>query len=259
MKPCVEKEAEKLSSVILTTTCLSIMQTMETAGSLLSLLVACCIQTSCWVQSAKCTAKTNKKMVFYIEACYSGSMFIKKLQKDIGVYAVTAANDHESSWSCYYDEKRKTSLADSFSIKWMLDSEQHGTQHRTLAEQFQAVKSQVRLSHVCNFTVPEPTDYVRSWDVKYHSLLRQLEKATTTEERLDLLKEMEVEEKTKQDIEDSLKQIAVQLVSEPSYMFAATTKETTLLAEHCYESAVDAYTKACYQFQEYDYAMKDLQ
>merc|ERR1719494_74154 len=283
MKPCVEKEAEKLSSVILTTTCLSIMQTMETAGSLLSLLVACCIQTSCWVQSAKCTAKTNKKMVFYIEACYSGSMFIKKLQKDIGVYAVTAANDHESSWSCYYDEKRKTSLADSFSIKWMLDSEQHGTQHRTLAEQFQAVKSQVRLSHVCNFgdangmggmklsefqgsssfaysnfTVPEPTDYVRSWDVKYHSLLRQLEKATTTEERLDLLKEMEIEEKTKQDIEDSLKQIAVQLVSEPSYMFAATTKETTLLAEHCYESAVDAYTKACYQFQEYDYAMKDL-
>ena len=39
------------------------------------------------------------------------------------VFAVTAANDHESSWSCYYDNKRKTSLADSFSINWMRDSE----------------------------------------------------------------------------------------------------------------------------------------
>jgi len=224
-----------------------------------------------------------KKMVFYIEACYSGSMFIKKLQKDIGVYAVTAANDHESSWSCYYDEKRRTSLADDFSIKWMLDSEQHGTKHRTLAEQFQAVKSQVRLSHVCNFgdangmggmslsefqgsstysysnvTLPEPTDLVRSWDVKYHSLFKQLEKATSTEERLQLLKEMETEEKTKQAVEDSLKQIAVQLVADPSYMFAASTKETSLLEDYCYEKAVDLFTQTCYHFQEYDYAMKGL-
>ena len=36
---------------------------------------------------------------------------------------------------------------------------------------------------------------MRSWDVKYHSLLKQLEVATTTEERLTLLKEMEKEEK----------------------------------------------------------------
>jgi len=225
-----------------------------------------------------------KKMVFYIEACYSGSMFIKRLRDDIGVFAVTAANDHESSWSCYYDDKRRTSLADDFSIKWMLDSEQHGTSSRTLAQQFQAVKSQVRLSHVCNFgdkngmggmklsefqgsagysysnftAPPPPTDFVRSWDVKYHSLLKQLEKQTATEERLKLLKEMEVEEKTKQKIEGSLKQIAVQLVAEPSYMFAAATKETSWSEEYCYEQAVDTFTKKCYQFQEYDYAMKDL-
>merc|ERR1719283_394908 len=61
MKPCEEKEAEKLSSVILTTTCLSIMQTMETVASLLSLLVACCIQINCLVRSVKCTAKTNTR------------------------------------------------------------------------------------------------------------------------------------------------------------------------------------------------------
>jgi len=228
-----------------------------------------------------------KKMVFYIEACYSGSMFINKLNKDIGVFAVTAANDHESSWSCYYDEKRKTSLADSFSIAWMLDSERHGTNHRTLAQQFESVKSSVRLSHVCNFgdtngmggmklsdfqgssnnqystsyanfSLPAETTQIRSWDVKYHSLFKQLEAATTTEERLRLLKEMEFEEKTKQEIESTLKKIAVSLTSQPEYMFAASTKETTLLEDYCYEKSVDTFISKCYKFQDYDYALRDL-
>lgn len=39
------------------------------------------------------------------------------------VYAITAANERESSWSAYYDQQRKTPLADDFSVKWMADSE----------------------------------------------------------------------------------------------------------------------------------------
>ena len=38
-----------------------------------------------------------KELVFYLEACESGSMF-QTLPKDIGVFATTAANAQESSW-----------------------------------------------------------------------------------------------------------------------------------------------------------------
>ena len=40
------------------------------------------------------------KFVLYIEACYSGSMFLN-LPEDLKIVAVTAANDQESSWGWY--------------------------------------------------------------------------------------------------------------------------------------------------------------
>ena len=47
-----------------------------------------------------------KKMVFYLEACEAGSMFEGLLPKDINIYAMTAANAHESSFGtyCYPDD-----------------------------------------------------------------------------------------------------------------------------------------------------------
>ncbi|GAA6075950.1 legumain, partial [Tachysurus ichikawai] len=38
-------------------------------------------------------------------------------------YATTAANTHESSYACYYDEARDTYLGDLYSVKWMEDSD----------------------------------------------------------------------------------------------------------------------------------------
>lgn len=39
------------------------------------------------------------------------------------VYATTASNSHESSYACYYDEKRDTYLGDWYSVNWMEDSD----------------------------------------------------------------------------------------------------------------------------------------
>lgn len=39
------------------------------------------------------------------------------------VYATTAANPTESSYACYYDEKRSTYLGDWYSVNWMEDSD----------------------------------------------------------------------------------------------------------------------------------------
>lgn len=39
------------------------------------------------------------------------------------MYATTAANAKESSYACYYDEKRDTYLGDWYSVNWMEDSD----------------------------------------------------------------------------------------------------------------------------------------
>ena len=45
--------------------------------------------------------------MIYLEACFSGSMFEKHLPLNHNIFAVTAANTEESSYSAYYDPIRK--------------------------------------------------------------------------------------------------------------------------------------------------------
>uniref|UniRef100_A0A1I8ET75 legumain n=1 Tax=Wuchereria bancrofti TaxID=6293 RepID=A0A1I8ET75_WUCBA len=107
------------------------------------------------------------RLVFYMEACESGSMFAKVLPKNIDVYAVTAANSHESSWGCYCDNKMKLPcLGDCFSINWIVNSEkllerflisslffclQEDLSRETLASQFEIVKQKTNTSHVMHY------------------------------------------------------------------------------------------------------------
>ncbi|KAM9777492.1 legumain [Neosynchiropus ocellatus] len=91
-----------------------------------------------------------KKMVFYIEACESGSM-MTDLPADIDVYATTAANSHESSYACYFDEKRDTYLGDWYSVNWMEDSDAEDLRKETLMKQFKVVRSHTNTSHVQQF------------------------------------------------------------------------------------------------------------
>lgn len=59
------------------------------------------------------------KLVFYVEACESGSMFENILSPMIEVYATTASNSTASSFACYYDPEVKTFLGDVYSVKWL--------------------------------------------------------------------------------------------------------------------------------------------
>jgi hypothetical protein len=58
------------------------------------------------------------KMILYVEACESGSIFNcynKILPSNISVYAVTAATPFESSYACYEDSYAHTYIGDCFS------------------------------------------------------------------------------------------------------------------------------------------------
>lgn len=97
-----------------------------------------------------------KELVFYMEACESGSMF-QELPTGIHMYATTAANAHESSWGTYCMPNDKVDgtelhscLGDLYSVTWMEDSDalQPG---ETIATQTATVMQLVNKSHVQEF------------------------------------------------------------------------------------------------------------
>lgn len=103
--------------------------------------------------------KLYNKLIFYIESCYSGSMFEGLLPSDLNVYATTAANAHESSWGYYCEEDAKVNgtligscLGDEYSIRWMEHTESiEDLTKVTLQEQFETVKKLTLKSHVMQY------------------------------------------------------------------------------------------------------------
>ncbi|GFY69769.1 legumain [Trichonephila inaurata madagascariensis] len=91
------------------------------------------------------------KMVIYIEVCKSGSMFENILLNNINVYATTAPNSEESSYACYFDDKRGTYLGNSYSAHWMEDSDQDVLTTETLQKQYKIVKKEITESHAQEF------------------------------------------------------------------------------------------------------------
>ena len=98
--------------------------------------------------------KKFAKLTFYVEACESGSIFQDILPKDINVYVTTAANADESSWGCYcppHDDKRGTCLGDTYSVKWMENSDSADLHTETLQQQYEIVKNETDKSHVMQY------------------------------------------------------------------------------------------------------------
>jgi len=94
--------------------------------------------------------KQYYQMVLYIEACESGSVF-EHMDTDINVFVTTAANADESSYACYFDDKRQTYLGDVYSIKWLEDSDKENLNTETLSNQFKLVKQETNTSHVMEY------------------------------------------------------------------------------------------------------------
>jgi len=87
---------------------------------------------------------TYKEMTIYLEACHSGSMFEGILQKELNIYAVTAANPDQNSKMTYCYESTLapgTCIGAVFSNNWMDDVIIENTEVVTLEKQFEIVKA----------------------------------------------------------------------------------------------------------------------
>jgi len=99
-----------------------------------------------------------KKLVFYLEACESGSMFDGLLPAEYNIYATTASNPDESSWGTYCPPddmvdgvEMNSCLGDLYSVNWMEDADNDPDMKETLQQQFVNVVNTTTLSHVMQY------------------------------------------------------------------------------------------------------------
>lgn len=95
-----------------------------------------------------------KKLVFYLEACESGSMFLK-LPNNTGIYALSAANPTESSWATYCSPNDViqgkhigSCLGDLFSCNFIEETEKDNFLTEKLNDQFLKLKYMTTESEV---------------------------------------------------------------------------------------------------------------
>jgi len=98
-----------------------------------------------------------KRMVFYLEACESGSMFEKILPANISVYATTASNASQPSWGTFCPPhdvvngvQLNTCLGDLYSVNWMENAQKAGMRE-TLQNGFEVVKKETNKSTVMQY------------------------------------------------------------------------------------------------------------
>jgi len=99
------------------------------------------------------TNKMYKKLVFYMEACESGSMFDDATMPP-NFYATTATDASSSSWGTYCPGMKPGSMVDGkdigsclgdlYSIAWMEDTDAKDVTE-TIEQQFKAVKAEVKV------------------------------------------------------------------------------------------------------------------
>ena len=94
--------------------------------------------------------KQYNSIVFYLEACESGSMFNNLLPSNMSIFAMTAANPDESSYACCYDPVINIYLGDLFSVNWLENSDSfEAVANETFSKQFLTVKAETNTSSVC--------------------------------------------------------------------------------------------------------------
>ncbi|PON87664.1 Peptidase C13, legumain [Trema orientale] len=98
------------------------------------------------VLKQKHEANGYKSLVFYLEACESGSMFEGLLPSNISIYATTASNATENSWAEYCPDygapqEYDTCLGDLYSISWLEDCDAKDLRTETLEQQYVSVRN----------------------------------------------------------------------------------------------------------------------
>ncbi|CAI2354904.1 unnamed protein product [Caenorhabditis sp. 36 PRJEB53466] len=230
--------------------------------------------------------KKYSQLVFYLEACESGSMFDSVLRADMDIYAITAANGHESSWGTFCEnDMNLPCLGDLFSVNWMTDSDGEDLKSETLEFQYEMVKKETNLSHVMQFgdkdiakeTVAlfqgdkEDREYTddyelsasrsvnwpsRDVELNHLTLLLKQENDVMAANKLEY-KIRKIKE-TRRAIKKSVHMIVEKFFEGESedLISRVLTQTRPVLDLRCHHMTVNIFKKYCIDFNRYEYAMK---
>lgn len=235
--------------------------------------------------------KRYKELVFYVEACESGSMFKGYLPRNLNIFVTTAANTHESSWGTYCPPmsvvngtRLSTCLGDLYSVNWMQDSDVADLSKESLKEQYEKVKRLTKRSHVLEFgskLIPvEPVgDFQSTLDANETVKASSNASSEIQDEKEDVspvdvdARDIPLVSKFYQYLQapaESREHDASVLIQEirareRSRVLFESIKSTALRKANaqleratssvdmdCYEKAIDSFTKSCGDFSEYE-------
>jgi legumain len=219
------------------------------------------------------------KLVFYVEACESGSMFKNHLPDNINIFATTAANDHESSYACYFDSKRSTYLGDWYSVNWMEDSDRENIEKETLEHQFEVVRGETKQSHcqqfgsmdIANMTVGQfqglkevsavnyeeaPKDPVLSYDVPLKILERQIESAKTYQQKLPLITQLKEILENRRKLKTQMYKMAGLVAQDGDQAVRLTVQKQDLNDIHCHDDVIKHFDQKCLGLGQNTYATR---
>uniref|UniRef100_A0A915N244 legumain n=1 Tax=Meloidogyne javanica TaxID=6303 RepID=A0A915N244_MELJA len=230
--------------------------------------------------------KKYGELTFYLEACESGSMFDEHMPESLKIYAMTAANGHESSWGCYCSTEilPDNCLGDLFSVNWMDDSDKENLLQETLARQFRIVRRKTDKSHVQSFgslnikhehvsefmgskepkktrknllSKSKPKDYPMypSRDIPLFLLAQKLKGNGVN--NIMATNALQTLQKKRRYLEKQITQIVAKLVSNPvDQLHTLTIYPQSITDKECHHSVVHTFNKFCFNFSENSYAMK---
>jgi len=225
--------------------------------------------------------KRYNKLVLYVEACESGSMFRNVLPNNINVFATTASDYDESSYACYYDAQRQTYLGDWYSVNWMEDSDKEDIEKETLHTQFTITKNVTTTSHVMEYgdlnigklvvgefqgekpvkpQIMPKVPFNRgapSYEVPLDILYRRLAAAQTEEEKQQLHAEIDDLLDKRGHLETMIRKIVTRVaVSREHEQKLILSRPTQLTQLDCHHKLVKAFSRHCFDFGKNTYALK---
>jgi legumain len=228
-----------------------------------------------------------KELLFYVEACYSGSIF-QNLLKTPNVFAVTAANARESSYGFYcppmdtvHGKSIGSCLGDEFSIGWMQDADVARFNSETVNQQVSKVTSEVKKSHVSKFgdssriggevigdfegsdgsrimnvSLARPLDFsnsaVNSRDVEVHLAYYELHRAESIEERRDAEKALAAVLAKRATVDEKFTKIAmVAMNGDKQKAQAMIEGSVDFLNVDCHVQSLEIAANRCGAFNDY--------
>ncbi|CAG2174955.1 unnamed protein product [Oppiella nova] len=241
------------------------------------------------------TNKRYSQLVFYLEACESGSMFDKLLPTDINVYAVTATKPKELGWFYYCDTKLSTCLGTYFAAMWFDDwrandpnvekfqqeyeffdkhqnftmynqsYSQHAQQYGDLSlskltlAQFLGGKKSPEMTRTSNIN-RENIQFVSKREVAVYMLQKKIEETQDITTKLGYVKELEALLNGRLYMDNVLYEYvnSIQHLMPNIATNAILHTKQELNNRHCYRRLADSFIEHCFTLNENPYVLSKL-